>query len=191
MLLRLQQYSAVKKHAQFHSPMNRIAIFGKPGGGKSTFARRLEAITGIKHYPLDLIEYSSNGERVSQKAFSEAHAAILEEDRWIIDGLGFLDSFWLRIDRADTLIYIDMPYATHYWFVTKRLAKGIIVKPEDWPEGSSIVKGTLNSLKFLRLSRKFWTPMLFEKITARTAAKTVIRFSSVPEMKNFLRQSST
>lgn len=37
--------------------MNRVAVFGKPGGGKSTLSRKLSAITGIKLYALDLIQY--------------------------------------------------------------------------------------------------------------------------------------
>lgn len=40
--------------------MNKIAIFGKPGGGKSTLSRKISAVTGINFYPFDLIKYKQN-----------------------------------------------------------------------------------------------------------------------------------
>jgi len=95
--------------------MNKVVVFGKqPGGGKSTLSRKLATVTGIKLYALDLIEYRKNGERVSADEYSKKHADLINTDNWIIEGLGTLESFWLRIDAADTLIYVDLPYSVHY-----------------------------------------------------------------------------
>ncbi|MGD8568368.1 MAG: adenylate kinase [Gammaproteobacteria bacterium] len=168
--------------------MNKIVVFGKPGGGKSTLSKKLSAETGIKLYALDLIEYKKNGERVSPEVYSKKHADLISTDYWIIEGLGTLESFWLRIDAADTLIYVDLPYSVHYWWVTKRLLKSFFVKPEGWPEGSSVLKGTLASWKYLRLSPKFWTPELFEKIQYRGKGKNIYRITSVKEINNFATQ---
>ena len=163
-------------------------MFGRPGGGKSTLSRRLSAETGIKLCALDLIEYKKNGERVSPEEYSKKHADLIGADSWIIEGLGTLESFWLRIDAADTLIYVDLPYSVHYWWVTKRLLKSFFVKPEGWPEGSSVLKGTLASWKYLRLSPKFWTPDLFEKIQSRGKGKDIYRITSVKEINGFAKR---
>ena len=168
--------------------MNKIAVFGKPGGGKSTLSKKLSAKTGITLCALDLIEYKKNGERVSAREYSKNHADWINSDNWIIDGLGTLESFWLRIDAADTLIYVDLPYRVHYWWVTKRLLKSYFVKPEGWPEGCSVLKGTLAGWKFLRLSPRFWTPELFEKIQRRAKGKEIYRITSVKEINNFTKQ---
>lgn len=170
--------------------MNRVAVFGKPGGGKSTLSRKLAAATGLKLCPLDLIEYKKNGERVPSEEYSIKHADWISADNWIIEGLGTLESFWLRIDAADTLIYVDLPYSVHYWWVTKRLLKSNFVKPEGWPEGSSVLKGTLASWKYLRLSPRFWTPELFEKIQSRGEGKKIYRITSVKEINIFANQFS-
>lgn len=90
--------------------MKKVAVFGKPGGGKSTLSKKLAAATGLELYPLDLIEYQKNGERVPLSEYSNAHEKLIKSDNWIIDGLGNLDSFWLRIDAADTIVYVDFPY---------------------------------------------------------------------------------
>jgi hypothetical protein len=94
---------------------------------------------------------------------------------------------WARVGAADTLIYVDLPYYVHYWWVTKRLLKSFFVKPEGWPEGSSVLKGTLASWKYLRLSPNFWTPELFEEIQARGKNKNICRISSVKEVNSFVR----
>lgn len=168
--------------------MNKVVVFGKPGGGKSTLSKKLSAETGIKLCALDLIEYKKNGERVSPEEYSNKHADLIGADSWIIEGLGTLESFWLRIDAADTLIYVNLPYSVHYWWVTKRLLKSFFVKPEGWPEGSSVLKGTLASWKYLRLSPKFWTPELFEKIQSRGKGKDIYRIKSVKEIDDFAKR---
>lgn len=167
--------------------MNKIAVFGKPGGGKSTLSKNLSAVTGIKLYPLDLIEYRKNGERIPREEFSAKHTALLANDNWIIDGLGTLESFWLRIDAADTLIYIDLPYYVHYWWVTKRLLLSIFTKPVGWPEGCSVLKGTLAGWKYLRLSPRFWTPDLFDEIQRRGTNKDIHRITSVKDLNQFIK----
>ena len=137
--------------------MKKIAVFGKPGSGKSTLGTSLASATGIKLYALDSIVFMKNGNRVNRATFDEQHENILTSDSWIIDGFGPIDSLHRRLDVADTLIYIDLPYITSYWFVIKRLLKGVFVKPEGWPDGSSVLKGTLAGWKYLRLSPLFWT----------------------------------
>ncbi len=169
--------------------MKKVAVFGKPGGGKSTLSKKLSAATGISLYPLDLIEYQKNGERVSLEEYSEAHEKLIDSESWIIDGLGTLDSFRARLSSADTIIYIDLPYWVHYWWTTKRLLISLFVKPEGWPDGSSVLKGTLASWRYLRLSPKFWTPALFEEIQHKAKNKSIYRITTVDELNNFINQN--
>ncbi len=166
--------------------MKKVAVFGKPGGGKSTLSKELAEATGLKLYPLDLIEYQENGERVSHSEYSNAHEKLLNSESWIIDGLGTLESFWLRVDAADTLIYVDLPYSVHYWWVLKRLLKSFFAKPEGWPDGSSVLKGTLASWKYLRLSPKFWTPEFFIKLQESSKNKSLYRLQSKSELNSFV-----
>lgn len=67
----------------------------------------------------------------------------------------------------------------------RRLLKSFFVKPEGWPEGSSVLKSTLASWKYLQLSPKFWTSELFEKIQSRGKGKDIYRITSVKEINNF------
>lgn len=164
----------------------KIAVFGKPGGGKSTLSKQIAMATGIQFYPIDLMEYQKNGERVPLEEFHAAHKKLINSESWIVEGLGTLESFWSRVDEADTLVYVDLPYWLHYWWVTKRLLLSAFIKPEGWPDGCSVLKGTLASWKYLRLSPKFWTPEFFKRVKEASKSKQLYRIRSIDELNRFV-----
>ena len=110
--------------------MKRIAVFGNAGGGKSTLARRLAEITRLPLYPLDMIQFKPGGGAVPHEEYLKTHADLLRRDEWIIDGFGCKASAWERLAAADTLVYVDLPLATHHWWVTKRFVQGLYRNPE-------------------------------------------------------------
>ena len=166
--------------------MKKIVVFGKPGSGKSTLSKSLSEATEIKLHALDSIEYKKNGDRVDRVTYDKAHEKILSSDSWIIDGFGPIESFNQRLDIADTLIYIDLPYIDSYWLVTKRLLKGVLVKPEGWPDGSSILKGTLESYKVLKLCPKFWNVDFMQKLEKISTNKSLHVIRSISELNTFV-----
>ena len=114
----------------------------------------------------------------------------MNEGAWIIDGLGPLGAFNKRLESADTLIYIDLPYFVSYWFVTKRCLKGLFVKPEGWPDGSSVIKGTLNSYKVLKLCPGFWNDEFMSRLSQISEGKQLHVVKSTAELDNLLTQLS-
>jgi len=169
--------------------MKKIAVFGKPGSGKSTLSKNLASTTGIQLHQLDSIVYKKNGEMVDRKTYDRAHENILSSDSWIIDGFGPMGSFNKRLDVADTLIYIDLPYVDSYWLVTKRLLKGLLVKPEGWPDGSSILKGSMESYKTLKLCPKFWNDDFMKRLEKISTNKSLYVIRSMSELNNFVQQN--
>ena len=93
--------------------MKKVAVFGKPGGGKSTLSKTLAEVTGLPLFQLDSIEYSEGGIRVAEEVYIQRHREILDNDNWIVDGLGSIASFRERIAAADTLVFIDLPLILH------------------------------------------------------------------------------
>lgn len=166
--------------------MKKIAVFGKPGSGKSTLSKNLASATGIQLHQLDSIVYKKNGDLVDRPTYDKEHGNILSSDSWVIDGFGPIGSFNKRLDVADTLIYIDLPYVVSYYFVTKRFLKGLVVKPEGWPDGSSILKGTLESYKVLKLCPKFWNDDFLQKLEEISTNKSLYVIRSVSELNSFV-----
>lgn len=166
--------------------MKKIAVFGKPGSGKSTLSKKLASAAGIPLHQLDSMVYKKNGDLVDRETYNKEHENLLSSDRWLIDGFGPIESFNKRLDVADTLIYIDLPYVVSYYLVTKRLLKGLLVKPEGWPEGSSILKGTLESYKVLKLCPKFWNNDFLQKLEEMSNNKSLYVIRSMSELNSFV-----
>lgn len=85
----------------------KIAIFGWPASGKSTFGNFLSKKFGIELYSLDEIrwKYSIDGIKDDIK-FLDEYEKILKREKWIIEGnaLDWIDS---RLEQADILIFFD------------------------------------------------------------------------------------
>ena len=166
--------------------MERVAVFGNAGGGKSTLARKLAELTRLPLYPLDLIEYRAGGGKVPREEYLKAHADLLKQDRWVIDGFGCVPSAWERFAAADTLVYIDLPLFTHYTWVTKRFVKGVFVNPEGWPKDSPMWSSTLQCYRVIRVCHRDLTPRYRQLVADAAATKRVHHLRSPAEMKAFL-----
>jgi len=145
--------------------VKRVAVFGNAGGGKSTLAKRLADLTRLPLYALDSIQWGPGGVEVPHDQYLAAHAEILRRESWIIDGYGCRASTFERLATADTLVYIDLPLATHYAWATKRLFQGIYRTPEGWPPGSPIISSTFACYRTIWLCHRRLTPV-YRKLVA-------------------------
>lgn len=165
--------------------MKKVAVFGNAGGGKSTLSKRLAQLTSLPLVALDLLKYKPGGNEVPHEDYLAAHNKLLQQDQWIVDGFGSLDTVWQRLEVADTLIYIDLPVQQHYWWVTKRFFKGFLIPPESWPKDSPLVKGTLNSYYTVWLCHKKLTPKYREYVHTAKEAKRVYHLQSSNDIEKF------
>ena len=165
--------------------MKKVAVFGNTGGGKSTLSQHLAEMTGLPWVPLDLLQYQPGGGEVPHSKFKAAHDALLQQDQWIVDGFGSLDTVWERLAVADTLVYLDMPVLRHYWWVTKRFLQGGWVPPAGWPENSPLLRGTLNSYSTVWLCHTKLTPRYRTYVEKAKATKRVFHLRSRQDIEQF------
>ena len=88
--------------------MERVIIIGCGGAGKSTLARKLGEKTGLPVVHLDKLFWRPGWVQVSQEEFDQLHRRELDKERWILDG-NFNRTIELRLERCDTVIYLDYP----------------------------------------------------------------------------------
>jgi adenylate kinase family enzyme len=165
--------------------MQKVAVFGNAGGGKSTLSKRLSQITNLPLHILDKIQFQSGGTEVPQEEYKRIHQQIVTTDQWIIDGFGCLETLWLRLDEADTLIFVDLPLYVHFLLVTKRLITGYFKPPEGWPQNSPILKSSVSSYRVLGLCHKYLTPKYREYIQQNQNIKSVYHLRSTKEISQF------
>ena len=166
--------------------MRKVAVFGNAGGGKSTLARQLAELTRLPLYPLDTIKYKPGGGEVPHDEYLKAHKDLLSRDAWIIDGFGCVASAWERFAAADTLVYIDLPLLTHYWWVSKRLIRGLFVDPEGWPANSPMWRSTMSSYRVIWLCHRRLTPRYRQLVAEAAGSKRVHHLRSRGGMRAFL-----
>jgi adenylate kinase family enzyme len=136
-------------------------------------------------YPIDIIQYRAGGGKVAHEEYLKAHADILADDQWIIDGYGCVASAWERFSRADRLVYIDLPLINHYWWVTKRLIKGLLANPEGWPENSPMWRSTISSYKVAWLCHRRLSPRYRQLVAESARSKRVYHLTSRREIAAF------
>ena len=158
--------------------MKRVVVFGNAGGGKSTLAKKLAALTRLPLYPLDSIQWGPGGVEIPHDRYLAAHAEILRRENWIIDGYGCRASTFERLAIADTLVYVDLPLTTHYAWVTKRLFQGLYKTPEGWPPGSPIVSSTLGCYRTIWLCHRNLTPVYRKLVAEATSDKRVFHLTT-------------
>lgn len=89
--------------------MERVMILGCGGAGKSTLALELGQLTGLPVVHLDQIFWSpGDWKHLENAEFDSRLICETEKDRWIIDG-NYNRTVPLRLERCDTVIFLDKP----------------------------------------------------------------------------------
>lgn len=88
--------------------MNRVMILGSAGSGKSTLARKLSNILNLPVIHLDRYYWNPNWIPTPNEEWDEIVKDFTKKEQWIIDG-NYSRTMDIRIERADLIIYLDMP----------------------------------------------------------------------------------
>ncbi len=88
--------------------MQRVMIIGQPGSGKSTLARTLGGITHLPVVHIDHIHWKAGWVERSGPEKDALCAEVHARERWIFEG-GRSVTWPERLDRADTVIWLDIP----------------------------------------------------------------------------------
>lgn len=87
----------------------KILIVGIVASGKTTLARKLSNLLGIKHYEIDLVVHDDeNNYKRSEEEQKKIFDKINKNDNWIIEGTLRKHLFYL-CEMADRIIYLDIP----------------------------------------------------------------------------------
>jgi adenylate kinase family enzyme len=88
--------------------VDRIAIIGCGGSGKSHVARALGATLGITPVHLDMLYYDRSWNPLPKQEFAALQHDTVTQPRWIIDG-NYASSLPTRLQAADMVIFLDLP----------------------------------------------------------------------------------
>ena len=89
--------------------MDKIVIIGSPGSGKSTLARKLGRKLQIQVVHLDRLFWNPDWKEKPRNTRIEILKERVRKRQWIIEGT-YLDSSEPRLEAADTIIFLDIPF---------------------------------------------------------------------------------
>jgi hypothetical protein len=157
-----------------HSRMKRILIVGPGASGKSTLARRLGEITGLRVIELDKVFWQPGLLHLPKAQWIQLQQSLVQEDEWIMDGdLGPYDAMEVRLRAADTIVFLDFAWVRCAWRAIRRSRERL----DFW----------LWLFHYRRRSR----PLLMEAIRMQAPAATVHVLRNPHDVQRFVTAQLT
>jgi hypothetical protein len=152
--------------------MERIAVIGNAGGGKSTLARALSTRNGLPYVEIDTLLWRDGWQPAPEEEYEAEHARLIAEPRWVIDGLGRLESLAARLARANAIVLVDLPLWMHFWLAAERQiawTKGEVAHP---PAGAKKMPPTEDLFCTIFEVDRDWMPEMRRLAAAAEAGGT-------------------
>ncbi len=165
--------------------MEKIVIIGSAGAGKSTLARKLGSVLNIKIVHLDRIFWQRGWKEKPKEMRIDILQHRVCEKQWIIEGT-YLSSSELRLNEADTIIFLDIPPLLCLWRIIKRHREYRRRFRRDIPEGCTDRLTLFLMLKVLVFPLQEGRTLKQKLRNYKT--KQIIWLHSIKEVKDFLAQ---
>ena len=111
--------------------MNRIAIVGDSGSGKTWLGGELAKRTGYPHIELDSLYWQEDWTPLPENELHGVVATAIAGDNWIIDG-NYASVQPVVLEAADTIVWLDLPRWRVMTAITRRTLDRIFRKRTLW-----------------------------------------------------------
>lgn len=161
--------------------MQRIAIVGAGGAGKTVLANQLSGLLGLPVTHLDALRYDNDWHVVPEAAFVAAQRTVVANDRWIIDG-NSAASMPVRFAAADTIIFLDLPPLVCLWGIIRRRLR---YRGRRRPDGVHN-RVTVSFLRYVLSFRRSHAPAVRARIAEHRARAVLIEVTSRRQVNQLL-----
>lgn len=159
--------------------MDKVIVIGCPGSGKTTFAVKLNEITGLPLYHLDAVWHKPDKTHISREAFDSRIKEIFNTDKWIIDG-NYNRTIEVRFKQCDTVFLFDLPVEVCLQGAVERIGKGRYDLPWLETELDPEFEDSIKTFPETSL------PKIYELAEKYKTAKQIIVFKSREEADEYL-----
>jgi adenylate kinase family enzyme len=105
--------------------VKRVAVIGCGGAGKTTVARALALHAGLPLVQADPIVYADGHTARPESEWQPELNAHADRDAWVIDAMK-LSLVEHRMQRADTVVFVDVPRRSCFLGVAQRDGVGVL-----------------------------------------------------------------
>jgi adenylate kinase family enzyme len=165
--------------------MQRVLVMGSSGSGKSTFARRLAKATGLPFVSLDALYWQPGWQPSEPEPFGLRVTEAASAPGWIMDGNYTRFAGELRRERADTVIWFDLPrHVCMSGIMTRIVGSYGQVRPEMAPGCPERID--LEFLRYVWTYRQQQRPRLLEFFEGLRADQELICFNNREQAESYL-----
>ncbi len=168
--------------------MTRLAVVGPSGSGKTRLSARLAELLHARHVEIDALWHGPNWESCGPEELHRRVAVATDGDDWVCDGTYHTSIGDLVLERAETVVWLDLPVALVLW----RLVRRSWVRKRDrvvlWH--GNVEDRWLNQIRWLfwpALKRAFENRRHLPKRFARHPQLRVHRLRSDAEVEAFVQ----
>ena len=126
--------------------MKRVVILSSASGsGKSTLGRRLAALLDVPYVELDAIHHQAGWRELTAEELRREVEPIVAGDAWVIDGAYRGKLGHLTLDRADTVVWLDLPRRVWLPRLVRRTVLRVVRREELWNGNRESLRNVLFS----------------------------------------------
>ncbi|MEN0005725.1 MAG: DNA topology modulation protein [Bacteroidota bacterium] len=166
--------------------MKRIMVIGCCGAGKSTFAKQLQAKTGLPLIHLDKEYWKPNWVETPSEMWKVKKQQLVQQEEWIIDG-NYGGTMEMRMERADTVIFLDRSRWLCLYRVIKRTLRDYGRAREDMAEGC-VERFDWKFLMYVFHFPELKRPDILKRLARLPSDKKIVTLSSDTSIARFLKQ---
>ncbi len=173
--------------------MNRIAIIGNGGGGKTTLSRRLKDLYSLPLTHVDSIQYLTGMKNRAETETRKVLNDLADQEQWIIDGFGPMDVMVSRFLKADRVVFVDLPIWRHYWWCTKRQIKSLWSPRTELPDNcnEATFSHTFQLFNILWRVHSQIRPKLIELFNKSAMTNKVITVKTISDWNKIFKEGIT
>lgn len=164
--------------------MERVAIVGCVGSGKSYVARELGRLLDLPVTHMDAVYFDNQWNPLPMERFEAVQRELVAAPRWVIDG-NYNSTVQVRLEAADTVVFMDLPTHVCLW--------GILSRQLRHGRGQNDRNGVYNRItpdvvRYVLGYRRKMRPRVLAKIDRHASGARVIALTSRRQARRFLRQ---
>jgi len=165
----------------------RVLVIGGSGAGKSTLGRILARRLGVCYVELDALHHGPNWKpATAQELSARVQGAIDGASGWVVDGNYVSKLGTLLVDRAELIVWLDLPLRTKLRRLARRTSLRWLRNEELWNGNRETLKGAFwgSEALFPWAIRSHFR--LRRQLPEQLAGRPVVRLRSAREANKWL-----
>jgi adenylate kinase family enzyme len=167
--------------------VNRVAILATASGcGKTTLGRELARRLDAPFHELDALNHKPGWTEATAEELRALVEPLLDEERWVVDGAYRSKLGDLVLERADQVVWLDLPRRVWLPRLLRRTVRRIVRREELWNGNRESLRNAFFSRDSLLLFALRTSPKRLRTYPEQLGRYPLVRLRSPREVARWL-----